>query len=378
MAGNKTGISRDLIIHPGETIADVLEERGITQAELATRTGVSPVFVSNVIRGKKGISADFALSLEYALAVPKTFWLNLQANYTAELLEFNESESITDEERIIRKKLKNVVSHMRAGQLIPAKQSLDQSIISLRKFFQISNLENLGGFIPGGAFRLSKITKIDSSILGAWIRLCQIAGEESNISTRFYNDKVDQLISDLKTAMLNPNIDLQEDLKDIFSHHGIDFSIIMNFSGAPVQGYISKKADGTYQMALTLRGAFADIFWFTLFHELGHIYSGDINRTTKYIDYGDDGDKETSADVFARDKLIDPQMYQAFLSKEDSNSKGKHSIESIKSFAKAQNILPCIIIGRLQKEGKLDYSDYSEYKLRYKWSKDNYGNIEIY
>lgn len=106
MAGNKTGISCDLIIHPGETIADILEERGITQVELATRTGVSPAFVSNVLRGKKGISADFALSLEYALGVPKTFWLNLQANYTAEVLEFNETESITDGERIIRKKLK--------------------------------------------------------------------------------------------------------------------------------------------------------------------------------------------------------------------------------------------------------------------------------
>ena len=42
MAAKKTGISRDLVIHPGETIADVLEDRGITQAELSSRTGVSP------------------------------------------------------------------------------------------------------------------------------------------------------------------------------------------------------------------------------------------------------------------------------------------------------------------------------------------------
>lgn len=78
MTGNKIGISSDLIIHPGETIADVLEKRGITQAELATRSGVSPVFVSNEIRGQKGTSADFALSLEYALGVPKTICLNLK------------------------------------------------------------------------------------------------------------------------------------------------------------------------------------------------------------------------------------------------------------------------------------------------------------
>ena len=53
MVRKRTGISRDLIIHPGETIADVLAEHGITQAELATRTGVSPAYISNVIAGKK-------------------------------------------------------------------------------------------------------------------------------------------------------------------------------------------------------------------------------------------------------------------------------------------------------------------------------------
>ena len=53
MATKKIGISRDLVIHPGETIADVLEDRGITQAELAARTGVSPAYISSVISGKK-------------------------------------------------------------------------------------------------------------------------------------------------------------------------------------------------------------------------------------------------------------------------------------------------------------------------------------
>lgn len=95
MATKITGISRDLIIHPGETISDILVERGITQAELAARTGVTPAYVCNVIAGKKDISAKFALALEYALGVSKSFWINLQANYDAELLEASESETIT-------------------------------------------------------------------------------------------------------------------------------------------------------------------------------------------------------------------------------------------------------------------------------------------
>ncbi len=75
----------DLLIHPGETIADVLTERGITSAELAERTGVTETHIHNVIAGKSDISTEFASALEEALGVPKSFWMNLQANYDAEI-----------------------------------------------------------------------------------------------------------------------------------------------------------------------------------------------------------------------------------------------------------------------------------------------------
>ena len=87
MAATITGISRDLIIHPGETIADILAERGITQAELAVRTGVTSAYVCNIIAGKEPISAEFASALERVLGVSKSFWINLQANYDTELQE---------------------------------------------------------------------------------------------------------------------------------------------------------------------------------------------------------------------------------------------------------------------------------------------------
>ena len=56
-----------LLIHPGETISDILKERNITQKELAQRAGVSTVFLCNVINGKKDISKTLAKGLEYAL-----------------------------------------------------------------------------------------------------------------------------------------------------------------------------------------------------------------------------------------------------------------------------------------------------------------------
>jgi addiction module HigA family antidote len=86
MAEKRRVISPDLVIHPGETIYDLLQDRGITQKELALRAGVSESFLSDVIHGKKDISKSLALGLQYVFDVPSSFWLNLQANYDAEIL----------------------------------------------------------------------------------------------------------------------------------------------------------------------------------------------------------------------------------------------------------------------------------------------------
>ena len=362
MAEKITGISRDLIIHPGETIRDILVERGISQAELAARTGVTPAYVCNVISGKKDISAKFAFALEYALGISKSFWINLQANYDAELLEACESETITDEERLARNSLKDIVKYLRECGKMPLREAVDDSILSLRKAIQMSNIANLKGIVPKGAFRMSSRSNVDPYVMGAWIRLCQIAGEKHNVTTKFEIEKIDELVAKAKIIMCSAGESIQNSLTELFAEYGIDFSIVKNFQGAPVQGFISKKNDGTYQMVLTIRGSYADIFWFSLFHELGHIVNGDVNNSLNFIDYDGNSDIEASANDFARTRLIDPSAYDEFVSSAD------FSLRAIKSFADSQQIRPYIVIGRLQREKRLEYNRYSSEKVRYKWA----------
>lgn len=88
MVEKKIGLSHNFIIHPGETIAEFLEERNMSQKELAIRCGVSEKHISTVISGQKNISVDFAKKLEYAFGIDAIFWINLQTNYDKELLEY--------------------------------------------------------------------------------------------------------------------------------------------------------------------------------------------------------------------------------------------------------------------------------------------------
>ena len=82
---NQELISPDLLIHPGETILEVINDRGITQKELAIRTGFSENTSQQLLTVKKHF-CRFGQKLEYALDIPASFWRNLQTNYDLELV----------------------------------------------------------------------------------------------------------------------------------------------------------------------------------------------------------------------------------------------------------------------------------------------------
>lgn len=365
MAARRIGISRDLIIHPGETIADILDEREIAQADLAARAGVTPAYISKIISGEKDISANCAQALEYTLGVPKSFWLNLQANYDAELLEYNKRNTITDEERAVRKSLDDIVRYLRDRGVIPVRQSRDDSIITLRSYLQVSNLVNLRRIVPEGCYRISTAVTVNPDVMGAWLRLCQMQADQIRIHTTYKDHRMNEIIASMKQIMLNGGTDLSQDvasISNVLGEYGIQFSVVHNFRGAPVHGYISRRQDDTFHMALTIRGAYADIFWFSLFRELGHINNGDVKKAGGYIDTGSNETAEQAADQFAADNLLDPRQYAAFV------TNGSYGIEAIMEFARMQNVQPYIVIGRLQREQRIPYNQYSEYKVTYQWT----------
>ena len=68
-------------IHPGEILADELEEIGITPTELSRQIAVPPNRVSQIIQGKRAITGDTALRLGHWFKTSAEFWLNLQTAY---------------------------------------------------------------------------------------------------------------------------------------------------------------------------------------------------------------------------------------------------------------------------------------------------------
>ena len=68
-------------IHPGEHLAEIMEELGITQYRLAKTIGVPQIRIHDIVHCRRSITADTALRIGRALGTTPEFWLNLQRMY---------------------------------------------------------------------------------------------------------------------------------------------------------------------------------------------------------------------------------------------------------------------------------------------------------
>ena len=81
-------------IHPGEILADELQELGISAAELARKLHVPTNRITQIINGQRGITADTALRLGQWFGTSPDLWLNLQKSYELRLAEQQAGEEI--------------------------------------------------------------------------------------------------------------------------------------------------------------------------------------------------------------------------------------------------------------------------------------------
>ena len=138
------------------------------------------------------------------------------------------------------------------------------------------------------------------------------------------------------------------EIKELLSNNGVAVVYLPNIEGSYLHG-LSFKEKNKIVLGLTCRYKDAERFFFSLFHELGHII-------LKHLDMEYDKALEIEADAFARDNLINPLSYSNFI------ANGKFTIEDIKAFASSEGISLGIAIGRLQNDGYIPFSFFNSNK----------------
>lgn len=346
---------KDLIaFHPGSYVEDIIDDLNITQNEFADRLEISSKTVSKIINGEESISKNIANKLSKLTGVDIKTWLNLQASYDAKVMEIENTKN-EDEHHI-----SNLIDlkTLKENDFIEDKRYNVQDRISrLRKLFNMSNLTRLSELDTAVSYRIKDVD--EKSIVNSNVMLELAMNKARNATSNKYNRKklIDALPNIRQMITEEPSV-FYEKLKKILIDCGIVLVALPNFAGAKLHGATKKFKNGSVLLLITDRQKKADIFWFSLIHELGHIYNEDFYSNVE--DQEEYHKKEELADEFASDFLIPKDDYEMFISKENFTE------DAIVEFSNQINILPGIVLGRLQKNNFIGYDELNNLVVKYK------------
>jgi len=355
----------DLAIHPGEFLEEVLEDMGMSQVELSNRIGRPAQAINEIIKGKKSITSKTALELEDVLKVPAHIWTGLESEYQIVKAKAEEVQQMQEETKL----LVNFpyADLVKLGFVKTTRKAIEK-VNELKRFFSVAKLEQIEhvkAYQP--AFRVSNHNDISYEAIATWIQAGRLKAKEIKTAP-FDKNKLKALLPEIKKIMnlqdINDSID---SICNLLASCGVAFVVLPHFKKTKVNGAtFTIESENKAVILMTIRGGYSDIFWFSLFHEIGHIILHQKREIFLENGYSDPAlqKQEDEANQFARDFLIPKEDFKIFTEKNVFNK------QSIVSFAKRLEIKPSIVIGRLMHEKIITYNDYKLSSLRdqYKWA----------
>jgi HTH-type transcriptional regulator/antitoxin HigA len=333
--------------HPGTVIMDEIDARNISQKELAHELGVLPTFLNEILKGKRAITADFAVLLEKSLGIPADYWMKFQCQYDidrARLKEKNVRKIELIEIWNIIKDYVPVIQLKKMGYLIG---TLEEDIIKVKEIYKVATIDSLVNTVAEhrtlSFYRKSDKLQINSMNVLAWSKIAEYKADKIE-AAKFDSAKILQLKNELQLVFFE-NINVREKTKKTLENYGIKLIYLDKFDKAPIDG-ISFWSGNNPAIALSVRHKRIDNFAFTILHEIGHIelhLKDDMERY--FVDIIGSKDKDTyelQADEYAQKSLISDTQWNELVSFDIPLND-----DIIFDFGAKHKINPAIVFGRV-------------------------------
>lgn len=331
------------VTHPGITLAEKLEEIGMESKELALRTGKPEKTISQVVNGKSALTPDMAILFETVLGIPARFWLQRQMQYDEALARQRTAQRLLEQQSWAKD---FPVATMANLEWIPKATTWAQKAEFLLQFFGMAHAEAWNEYYLQGElkvqFRISLRHVNAPHALSAWLRHGELQAQAIR-SPQFDRDAFRDALPQFKRIMAQQPSDFFQQLKQVALDAGVTVVHTPCLPKAPINGATRWLAD---RPVIQLSGRYKrnDIFWFTFFHEAGHILlHGKKDIFLEKVDYeGKDTEKESEADEFASKWLLAQEQLDELL------AYPRLTEELITTMAQRFGTHPAVIIGRLQ------------------------------
>lgn len=352
-SAQNTGFVPNAVPHPGEMVLEYLEFNGWSQRDLARRTGLAPKTISEICNGKAPVTPTTALAFEKAFARPAHLWLNLQRHFDEAEARNQESARFLEwtdwAERFPIREMEKL--HF----TLPKGRSEAETLLN---FFGVASPDSWNAVWKASAvaYRQTQAFNTRDEAVAAWVREAEIVARELELAD-FSERRLRGSLEELRKLTRTRAEEVLDPLQQICAAAGIAVVLIPELKNTGISGCARWLSERKALIALTLRYKKDDQFWFTVFHEIGHILLHRSKRSFIVDNAKEDlSDRvvdpemqsyETEANQFARDSLIPPSALGEFIRKKIFTN------DAIHDFSEAIGIGPGIVVGRLQHDGIL-------------------------
>jgi len=324
----------DYAVAPGETLKETIESLNMTQKELAIRTGLTEQTIIRIFKGEQPITYETANKLELVTGVPSRFWNNLESNYREQLAKIEEKAKLEKEIKWLdtieyKELIKRKIIEKTEDKYLLLKQIL--------AFFGVSSVDAWKNIWtdPAVAAKRSHAFETNQGAASIWIRIGEIEANKINcepFNREKFKDTL-KIIRKLTTENIETSI---PKMQKLCSASGVALVLVPEMKKVPWSGASKWLNSEKALIILNLRGKSEDKFWFSFFHEAGHIFND--NKGRLYIADNSNDPEELKANQFAADFLI-PAKYNKLIA--TFNSK-----KQITALARELEISPGIVVGR--------------------------------
>lgn len=345
---------------PGQTILAILEQRELSVEEFAQRIGRSVAIAQKLLDGRYAIDREIAKTLSSTLGASERFWMSREYDYRA-AVETPEHVRVTTLAELVAKL---PVKDMENFGWIRATSKEDR-VAECLTFFDVSTLAQWQGryddAFQHATYRKSAARKSCEVATTAWLRQGEIETQGEEVAA-WSAHKLKELIPSLRklTWFKSPQLFLPK-VKELLALAGIKFTVVRAPKGCTASGAVRILANGIPHVQLSFRYLLDDQFWFSLFHEIGHLLLHfDRMPIVEEIEMEQDRVEQEANDCAS--EIIVPAEFR-----EELYMLGASRF-SIIAFAKKVGIAPGLIVGQLQHAGILRYNQMYHLKRRYQWA----------
>jgi plasmid maintenance system antidote protein VapI/Zn-dependent peptidase ImmA (M78 family) len=341
---------------PGDTIADLLQEQHLTLPEFAERMGHTLEEAANLLQGRATITIAVARRLERVLGASVEFWMSRDFQFREDIARLH----AVDEEWLTELPVGDMI---RFGWLKPVPHPSDEMAASLR-FFNLPSVQAwrqaYAGLSEMVAFRASPSFDSRPAAVAAWLRQGEIESEAIGCYP-WDPSRFEELLSDMRslTRQKNPNRFVPE-LRKLCAAVGVAVAVVRAPSGCRASGATRFVSPKKALLLLSFRHLSDDQFWFTFFHEAGHLL---LHGERGFFLEGFDAPatkEEGEANQFAARTLVPREFEERLRSLPVDGRK-------VIRFAREIRISPGIVVGQLQHHGRINHRQLNSLKRRFTW-----------